>query len=114
MPHRIEKIDNLIQEILAQTIIKDFCTSREVLISLTQVVCSGNLQEAKVYISVLPDKNRDRVVSALNRQVIFFQNILNKKLRMRPVPRIYFVSDIQPELAQKVETILEEIKEKEI
>jgi ribosome-binding factor A len=113
MPHRIEKIDNLMQEILAQTIAKDFCVSREVIISLTRVVASGNLQEAKVYISVLPDRERENIVSALNKKVIFFQNILNKKMRTRPVPRIIFVSDTKPEEAQKVEQILEQIKENE-
>ena len=113
MAHRIEKIDNLIQEILAQTIAKDFCVSREMIISVTRVIASGNLQEAKVYISVLPDRGRERIVFALNKEIIFFQNILNKKLRMRPVPRIVFVSDVKPEEAQKVEELLEQIKENE-
>jgi ribosome-binding factor A len=110
MDRRIEKINSLIQNTLAQSIAKDFCVSREVIISITKVKASGNLQEAKVYISVLPDRDRDKIVSGLENNIRLFQGELNRKLRMRPVPKIIFVADTQPETAQQVETILEELK----
>jgi len=111
--HRIEKIEALIQNVLGELIVKDFCTSREIIISITKVKASGNLQEAKVYISVLPDQKRELTVAKLSRSAHYFQGILNKKLRMRPVPKIIFVADAQPEIAQRVETILEKLKESE-
>lgn len=110
MPYRAEKVNNLIKKILAGLIAKDFCQSREVIISLTRVAVTGNLQQAKVFISVLPDEKRAAVVASLNREVIFFQKALNKQLRMRPVPRIVFVEDLEPVKAQKVETALEAVK----
>jgi len=111
--YRIEKINNLMQKLLAEFIAKDFCTPHNSLASLTRVECSGNLQEAKVYISVIPDRDRDYVVAGLNRGAHFFQEQLNKKLRMRPVPRIAFFGDDKPETAQQVETLLEKLKESE-
>jgi len=113
MDHRIEKIEALIQTILAEMIARDFRTSRETIISVTKVKASGNLQEAKVYISVLPDQKRDQVVHALEREAAFLQKTLNRKLRMRPVPKIIFVADANPAQAQQVETILEELKQSE-
>lgn len=110
MPHRVEKTNALIQKILAQMIAKEFCASREIIISVTRVEATANLQEAKVYISVFPNEKRPAVVSALNRQIISFQKYLNKQLRMRPIPRILFVQDTKPEKAQTVEAILESIK----
>ena len=111
--YRIEQINNLVQELLAGFIAKDFCAPHDSLVSLTRVECSGNLQEAKVFISVIPDQDRDYVVAGLNRGVHFFQEKLNKKLRMRPVPRIAFIGDDKPAAAQKVETLLEKLKESE-
>jgi len=111
--YRIEQINNLMQKVLAEIIEKDFCPSPGSLVSLTRVECSGNLQEAKVYISVIPDQKRDYIVAGLERGARFFQEKLNKKLRMRPVPKIIFVGDDKPELAQEVEIILEQLKEPE-
>jgi ribosome-binding factor A len=109
--YRIDQVNNLMQKILAELIEKDFCASRDVLISLTRVECSGNLQEAKVFISVLPDKERENIVSILERDAWQFQEKLNKKLRMRPVPKIIFIGDNLPEQAQEVETILQQLKD---
>jgi len=109
--YRIDQINNVLQKVLAEMIAKDFCSSRDSLVSLTRVECSGNLQEAKVFISVLPDQKRDATVASLNRGIHFFQEKVNKKLKMRPVPRIFFVGDSKPEEAQQVETLLEQLKE---
>jgi len=108
--HRIEKVNSLMQNTLAELIAKDFCAPTGTIVSLTKVDANGNLQEARVYISVLPDREREKVVADLERNARFYQSILNKKLRMRPVPKIIFVADNQPEIAQQVETILEELK----
>ena len=111
--YRIDQINNLMQKILAEMIEKDFCASRNVLVSLIRVECSGNLQEAKVFISVIPDKERENIVSILEKNAWQFQEKLNRKLRMRPVPKIIFVGDELPEQAQEVETILEKLKDSE-
>jgi ribosome-binding factor A len=110
MDHRAEKIESLMQTVLAELIAQDFQASRETIISVTKVKLSGNQQEAKVYISVLPDQKRELVVNALEKEVIFFQRTLNKKLRIRPVPKIIFIPDANPAQAQQVETLLEQLK----
>jgi len=99
------------QSVLAELIARDFSASRDTLITVTRVKASGNLQEAKVYISVLPDQKRDLVVNALEKEIVFFQKTLNRKLRMRPVPKIIFVPDTNPAQAQQVEMLLEELKD---
>jgi len=108
--YRVERVNSLIQRILANYIVKDFCTSRDIIISVTRVETSGNVFESKVFISVFPTQERAKIVESLNRNIAEFQNKLNKNLRMRPVPKITFVEDKKPETAQEVETILEQIK----
>jgi ribosome-binding factor A len=110
MDHRTEKIESLMQTVLAELIERDFCTTRETIISITKVKISGNQQEAKVYVSVLPDQKLKAVVNAMEREIVFFQRSLNRKLKIRPVPKIIFVADANPAQAQQVETILEELK----
>ena len=103
-------MNSLIQNILAQAIARDFCPPAGAIVSLTKVSASGNLQEVKVYISVIPDRQRAAVIAELERGVTIFQNVLNKKMRTRPVPKIIFVPDSNPAQAQEVETILEQLK----
>lgn len=110
MDHRVEKIESLMKEVLAQMIARDFCADRETLISITKVKASGNLQEAKVFVSVLPDQKQRQVVAALENQVWEFQKALDRKLKMRPVPKIIFIADQNPFQAQQVETLLEQLK----
>jgi ribosome-binding factor A len=108
--HRIEKIESLMLQTLGQMIEREFAPPAGALVSLTKVAASGNLQEAKVYVSVIPDRELDAVVAKLEKIVWEFQQELNKKLKMRPVPKIIFVADRQPAQAQEVETILEQLK----
>ncbi len=110
--HRIEKIESLIRQVLAQMIQREFIPPAGTIVSLTRVVASGNLQEAKVYISAIPDYKLKETMSILSRKTRFFQEMLNKKLRMRPVPKIIFAPDYQPAQAQEVEAILENLKMK--
>ena len=110
MNRRLEKINNLVREVLAELILKEFCTSRDIIISLTHVETSEDLNEANIFISTIPNEKRKSVVETLNKEAYFFQGMLNKILRMRPVPRIKFSEDVQPVQAEEVEKILENLK----
>lgn len=110
MNRRLEKINNLVREVLAELILKEFCTSRDIIISLTRAETSEDLNEANIFISTIPNEKRKNVVDTLNKEAYFFQGMLNKKLRMRPVPRIKFSEDVQPIQAEEVEKILERLK----
>lgn len=110
MDHRVEKVESLMHQVLGAIIQREFAPPEDALVSLTKVSVSGNLQEAKVYVSVIPDINADTVLRQLSRGIRFFQSAVNKKLKMRPVPKIIFVPDRQSRQAQNVETILEQLK----
>jgi ribosome-binding factor A len=109
MDRRAEKLNNLIKRVLAELILKEFCVTRDVIISLTYVDTSEDFAESKIFISTIPNDSRKKVVNALNKDAYIFQKMLNKKLRMRPVPRIKFFEDEKPEQAEAVEKILSKI-----
>jgi len=108
--HRIEKIESLIRQVLGEMIQREFIPPEGALVSLTRIAASGNLQEAKAYISVIPDRLGGEVVGNLQKNAWRFQGELNKKLKMRPVPKIIFAADRQAAQAQAVETIMEQLK----
>ncbi len=108
--HRIEKIESLILHVLGEMIQREFTPPQGALVSLTRIAASGNLQEAKVYISVIPDRLGNEIIGSLQKNAWRFQEELNKKLKMRPVPKIIFAADRQAAQAQEVETILEQLK----
>lgn len=112
MSNRVEKVNSLLEHEVASLILKDFDFTG-LLVTLTHVETTGNLIEAKAYISVMPEEKSDHVVAVLNKGVYIIQKEINKKLNMRPIPRIMFVKDEQIAEAAKVEKLLNALKKEE-
>ena len=115
MNKRTQRVNRLIQQELSRLILKelDFLSgSLTVFITLTRVETSSNLIQAKVYISVLPEKKTKEIFQILNRQIYQLQQKLNRRLKMRPVPRISFLEEKKTSEAGRVEEILEKLKVK--
>ncbi len=110
---RIERVNSLIQKELGKIILREVELPVGVLSTLTRVETSVNLIDAKVYIAVLPLDKTKRVLEILNKIVYELQKILNKRLRMRPIPKIRFIEEKQTVEAAKIEGLLEEIKKEE-
>jgi len=110
MSNRIEKVNALIQKELSKILFRDIDFPQEVLVTITRCDSSSNLSEAKVYVSVMPDKKLDKVFGILNRRIYYIQQVLNKRLRMRPIPRIEFRKEEKTKKAAQIEELLEELK----
>jgi len=111
MNPRIPKVNQLLQEELGAILLKELELPDGVLATVTRVDAWGNLQEAKVYISVMPEASQEDVFAALNRDVYAIQHLLNKRLKMRPVPRIRWVVETKTSEAQRIEELLEKTRE---
>ncbi|MFH1656792.1 MAG: 30S ribosome-binding factor RbfA [Candidatus Nealsonbacteria bacterium] len=110
MSDRIKRINELLKNEIGQILLREVDLS-DVLLTITRVDASPNLQEAKVYVSTIPDREIDRIFIDLNKQVYSIQQDLNKRLNMRPVPKIKFRKEEMTKQAGKVEEILKKIKE---
>ena len=123
--NRTDKVNSLLEQEISQIMVRDFAALGEprpskdgrdfhgTIITLTNVETTPNLIEAKGYISVLPEEKTDQVIKILNGQVYDIQQQINKKLNMRPIPRIRFVKDTQIASAAKIEGILATLKKEE-
>jgi len=107
---RIKKINELIKRELGKVILKEIDLPKDILVTITGVESSGNLQQSKVFVSVIPDKETKKVLEILKKEVYEFQQILNSRLRMRPVPKIRFLEEKELKEAERVEQILDKLK----
>lgn len=113
MSKRIQKVNQLIKKELSQIILREVEFPAGVLATLTRVESSPNLAEGRVYISVLPEKMAKRTLEILNRMIYELQHRINRRLNMRPIPRLRFVEEKKMAEAGRIEEILEGLKKDE-
>jgi ribosome-binding factor A len=110
MSKRIEKVNALIRGELSQIILREMEFPKGVLVTITRVESLVNLSNAKIYMSVMPEENLDKVMEILTRNVYHIQQSLNKRLNMRPIPKIIFKKEEKTKQAGRIEELLEELK----
>jgi ribosome-binding factor A len=110
MANRIPQVNQLLKKELSKIILKEVDFPRDVLVTLTRVESFPNLQEARVFVSVLPERDSGKILDILTRRIYYLQQLLNKRLRMRPIPRINFLLEEETAEAGKIEEILERLK----
>ena len=108
---RIPQVNQLIKKELGQIILREGDFSKNVLVTITRVETSRNLIDTRVYVSVLPETQSRIILATLNRRIFHLQQMLNKRLRMRPIPKIRFLEEKQTAEAGKIEQLLQEIKD---
>lgn len=110
MLNRIQRVDSLIQKELSQIILREVEFSPDILVTLTRVETTPNLAETKVFMSVLPEGKIELVLKILNKNIYNLQKKLNKRLRMRPIPKINFIREKITSEAGRIEEILAGLK----
>jgi ribosome-binding factor A len=110
MSKRIPRVNQLIKKELSQIILREIEFPREVLVTVTRVETSVDLNRARVFISCLPEIQSKEILEILNRQIYEIQQKMNKRLKMKFVPRIEFVEEKKTKEAGRIEEILEELK----
>ncbi len=79
------------------------------LITVTYVDCSPDLKQAKVGISVLPDRLAGTALRKLKTSTGDIINILKKTVRLRRFPRLNWEFDSTEREADKIEKLIAEI-----
>lgn len=92
MRRRQERINDLLEEQVS-SFLTDVVDMPDVLVSISEVRTSVDLHHAQVLISALPETKLPVVLEKLKKRIGLIQKELNRKLRMRPVPKLRFVSD---------------------
>ncbi len=110
MTQRILKINKLIKQELGKIIFTDVDFPKNIILTITKVDTSADLRYADVFISVLPDEMDIEIEKKLKESIYFIQGKLNRKLHMKPLPRIRFIIDKSGEYVEKIGKLIEENK----
>lgn len=96
MTRRMPKVDDLIQVEVAELLQRQVKHHdlQDVMLSITRVETSPDLQSARVFISVMDDSLDPKAIqAALEHTEPFIHRELGRRLHMRRIPRIKFILD---------------------
>jgi ribosome-binding factor A len=113
MPKRIERINELIKEIISKLILEEIEFSPGILVTVTRVETANDLLDTNVFISVLPDSDRFKTVVYLKKKTGFLQWKMNELLNMKPLPRLSFLEEKETAEAGRIEELLAQLKREE-
>ena len=109
MSERIQKINKLIKRHLGEIFLKELSLKPGLFLTVSKVDTTPDLRYTQVFISVFPYKEADYAIKTLIKELYSIQGSLNKKLKMRPLPKLEFKLDPTEEEADKIEKILLEL-----
>ncbi|WP_249869744.1 30S ribosome-binding factor RbfA [Oceanobacillus saliphilus] len=79
-------------------------------VTVTDVEVTGDLQQAKVYISVLgDDKKRQDTLMGLAKAKGFIRSEIGSRIRLRKTPELTFEFDEAYEYGNRIESILKDL-----
>jgi len=108
MKNRIERINQLIREKIAEILLRDVFV-KGCLITVQSVDTTRDLKYAKIMVSIMPFFGSAKVMKILEKQAPSIQAKLNSAVKIKFVPRIKFYLDSSEERAGRIEEILKNI-----
>ncbi len=83
-------------------------------VTVTDVQVTGDLQQAKVFISVLGDEEqRENTLKGLAKAKGFIRSEIGQRIRLRKTPEIIFEFDESIDYGNRIETLLHQIQKDE-
>ena len=80
------------------------------LFTVTTVRVSEDLSIAKIYLSIFPVKDKEKLLENIKEKTAFFRNILARKIRhqIRIIPELHFFLDDSADYADEINKLLKE------
>ncbi|MFH1611717.1 MAG: ribosome-binding factor A [bacterium] len=108
MSERIKKVNELIKQEVNAILLKEVDFGNAI-VTITDVDTSSGLKHAKIKIIIYPERLTEEVFQILEKNIYDVQQVLNKRLKMKYVPKIKFEIDKIEVEAQKLEKTLKRI-----
>jgi ribosome-binding factor A len=92
--HRLERVAEVVREVASETILFELRDPRVKGVTVTRAEVSGDLQHAKVYVSVMGSPQEQNLcLHGLKHASGFVQSKLGNRLKTRFTPVIHFILD---------------------
>lgn len=110
---RVQRVREKVKHDVARIIQTELKDPRKGFITVTNCDLSGDFRHAKIYVSVLADREGEvnRVMGMLEDATGFIQSRVAKGLRTRVTPELRFVLDKGAERSVKISSLLDELRE---
>lgn len=108
----MDQINELLREEIAK-IVEMEIDFKNALITILNVDCSPDLSNAKIRFSVLPDNVLGTALEKLKKNSGNIAHILNKKIKLRKIPRLKWVFDNTEKDAAGIDRIFAKIEKGE-
>lgn len=109
MSERIAKINKLIKRHISEILSRELSLKPGIFLTVSKVDTSADLRYTRIFISVFPHKESGYAMKTIAKEIYAIQGSLNKKLSMKPLPRLEFHLDPTEEEADKIEKILRKL-----
>ena len=110
---RSQRVGDLVREEVADIIMYRLKDPRIGFVTVTGLDMSPDMKNAKVYVSVLKEEDRELTLEILNSSKSFIRSLLSKRLRMKFIPTVEFRFDTSIEYGYKIDKLLKEIKDRD-
>ena len=75
-------------------------------ITVTEVRMSPDLKTAKIFVIPLGGKDTEKVIDKLKEFSFVIRKVLSKKIMVKFMPKLFFVSDSSFDYAEKIENLI--------
>ena len=111
---RVEKLQELIKQEVGKILLMDIKDSRIGFVTVTGVEMTGDLREAKIYVSIMG--NDEQIKSSwegLHSALGFIRREIGKRIKIRFTPEISFALDKSRDYSEHIQKLLLKIKSEE-
>ncbi|NEU29330.1 30S ribosome-binding factor RbfA [bacterium LRH843] len=111
---RAHRVGEQMKKELSDIIMRELKDPRVSFVTITGVDVTGDLQQAKVFITVLgSEEEKDATFQALSKAKGFIRSEVGKRIRLRKTPEITFELDESIEYGHRIETLLQNLNKNE-
>lgn len=111
---RVSRVAALIKREVSQMLLQDIKDDRvgAGMVSITEVDVSGDLQHAKIFVSIYgTEEARAETMAGLTSATGFVRSELGHRIRLRRTPEVIFVEDRSLERGTRMISLLEQLSE---
>ena len=110
MSHRANRVGEQMKKELRDNIGRKIKDPRIGFVTVTDVQVTGDLQQAKVFISVLgDDEQKENTLKGLAKAKGFIRTEIGHRIRLRKTPEIIFEWDESVDYGNRIETLLHQL-----
>ncbi|NCG66607.1 30S ribosome-binding factor RbfA [Bacillus coagulans] len=107
---RANRIGEQMKKELSDIIGRKLKDPRVGFVTVTDVEVTGDLQQAKVYLTVLGDEEQKKdTLDGLEKAKGFIRSEVGKRIRLRKTPELIFEIDESIEYGNRIETLIKKI-----